>query len=79
MFEEFYKRHFAKRLLLNRSASSDAEQSMLLKLKDECGAAFTLKLETMLKVSRSIPYATRKCSRLCWRFHHRISLYPMTL
>ncbi|MCO5612177.1 hypothetical protein L7F22_066439 [Adiantum nelumboides] len=49
MFEEFYKRYFAKRLLLNRSASSDAEQSMLLKLKEECGAAFTQKLETMLK------------------------------
>ena len=49
MFEEFYKRHFAKRLLLNRSASSDAEQSMLLKLKDECGPAFTQRLETMLK------------------------------
>jgi cullin-4 len=51
MFEEFYKRLFAKRLLLNRSASSDAELSMLLKLKRECGAAFTDKLETMLKVS----------------------------
>lgn len=49
MFEEFYKRSFAKRLLLNRSASSDAEQSMLLKLKDECGPAFTQRLETMLK------------------------------
>lgn len=49
MFEEFYKRHFAKRLLLNRSASSDAEQSMLLKLKEECGAGFTQGLETMLK------------------------------
>lgn len=48
MFEEFYKRLFAKRLLLNRSASSDAEQSMLLKLKEECGPAFTQKLETML-------------------------------
>lgn len=49
MFEEFYKRHFAKRLLLNKSASSDAEQSMLLKLREECGPAFTQKLETMLK------------------------------
>lgn len=49
MFEEFYKRHFAKRLLLNRSASSDAEMSMLLKLKEECGPAFTQRLETMLK------------------------------
>ncbi len=49
MFEEFYKRHFAKRLLLNRSASSDAERSMLLKLKEECGPEFTAKLETMIK------------------------------
>ncbi|PWN51191.1 Cullin-domain-containing protein [Violaceomyces palustris] len=49
MFEEFYKRHFAKRLLLNKSASSDAERSMLLKLKEECGPGFTAKLETMLK------------------------------
>jgi len=49
MFEEFYKRHFAKRLLLNKSASSDAEQSMLLKLREECGFPFTQKLETMLK------------------------------
>lgn len=49
MFEEFYKRHFAKRLLLNKSASSDFEQMMLLRLKDECGPAFTQRLETMLK------------------------------
>lgn len=34
MFEAFYKRDLAKRLLLNKSASTDAERSMLLKLKD---------------------------------------------
>ncbi|KAE8233501.1 hypothetical protein CF326_g1457 [Tilletia indica] len=49
MFEEVYKRHFAKRLLLNQSASSDAEQSMLIRLKEECGPEFTQQLETMLK------------------------------
>lgn len=49
MFEEFYKRSFAKRLLLNRSASSDAERALLVKLKSECGPDFTAKLETMLK------------------------------
>ncbi|CAD6885239.1 unnamed protein product [Tilletia controversa] len=49
MFEEVYKRHFAKRLLLNQSASSDAEQSMLIRLKEECGPGFTQQLETMLK------------------------------
>lgn len=34
IFEAFYKRDLAKRLLLNKSASFDAERSMLLKLKD---------------------------------------------
>lgn len=34
IFEAFYKRDLAKRLLLNKSASVDAERSMLLKLKD---------------------------------------------
>lgn len=34
IFEAFYKRDLAKRLLLNKSASFDAERSMLNKLKD---------------------------------------------
>ena len=33
MFEAFYKKDLAKRLLLGKSASFDAEKSMLLKLK----------------------------------------------
>ncbi|GAA5868593.1 hypothetical protein JCM1840_005500 [Sporobolomyces johnsonii] len=49
IFEAFYKRDLAKRLLLNKSASFDAERSMLLKLKDECGPGFTQKLEVMFK------------------------------
>ena len=40
MFEAFYKRDFAKRLLLNKSASSDAEKSMLLRLRDGKFASF---------------------------------------
>lgn len=39
----------AKRLLVGKSASVDAEKSMLSKLKHECGAAFTSKLEGMFK------------------------------
>jgi len=49
VFEAFYKKDLAKRLLVNRSASVDAEKSMLSKLKQECGAAFTGKLEGMFK------------------------------
>ena len=33
VFEAFYKKDLAKRLLLGKSASVDAEKSMLLKLK----------------------------------------------
>lgn len=49
VFEAFYKKDLAKRLLLGKSASYDAEKSMLGKLKSECGAQFTTKLEGMFK------------------------------
>jgi cullin-4 len=49
IFEAFYKKDLAKRLLLNRSASTDAEKTMISKLKTECGSAFTNKLEGMFK------------------------------
>ncbi|KAL8648946.1 MAG: hypothetical protein Q9210_004692 [Variospora velana] len=49
VFEAFYKRDLARRLLLNRSASADAEKSMLTRLTSECGAGFTHNLEQMFK------------------------------
>jgi cullin-4 len=49
VFEAFYKKDLAKRLLVGKSASVDAERSFLSKLKQECGAAFTSKLEGMFK------------------------------
>ncbi|KAG9492255.1 hypothetical protein GDO78_000658 [Eleutherodactylus coqui] len=49
VFEAFYKKDLAKRLLVGKSASVDSEKSMLSKLKHECGAAFTSKLEGMFK------------------------------
>ncbi|SPO02943.1 related to cullin homolog 4A [Cephalotrichum gorgonifer] len=48
-FEAFYKRDLARRLLMDRSASQDAERTMLAKLKGECGANFTHNLEQMFK------------------------------
>ncbi|PHT55626.1 Cullin-4A [Capsicum baccatum] len=50
VFEAFYKKDLAKRLLLGKSASIDAEKSMISKLKTECGSQFTNKLEGMFKV-----------------------------
>ncbi len=47
VFERYYKTHLAKRLLLSRSVSDDAERGMLAKLKVECGYQFTQKLEGM--------------------------------
>ena len=49
VFEAFYKKDLAKRLLLGRSASNDAEKAMITKLKAECGSQFTNKLEGMFK------------------------------
>mgnify|MGYP001097380628 FL=1 len=49
VFERYYKQHLAKRLLLNKSASDDAEKNMISRLKTECGCQFTYKLEGMFK------------------------------
>jgi cullin-4 len=49
VFEAFYKKDLARRLLLARSASQDAERNMLAKLKIECGHSFTHNLEQMFK------------------------------
>ncbi|KAK0623122.1 Cullin family-domain-containing protein [Immersiella caudata] len=49
VFEAFYKKDLARRLLMGRSASQDAERNMLSKLKSECGSSFTHNLEQMFK------------------------------
>jgi len=49
LFSEIYRNHLSKRLLGNRSASDDAERSMIAKLKLRCGAQFTVKMEGMVK------------------------------
>jgi hypothetical protein len=49
VFEAFYKKDLARRLLMGRSASNDAERNMLTRLKNECGAGFTHNLESMFK------------------------------
>eukprot|EP00271_Cylindrocystis_brebissonii_P019086 TRINITY_DN5647_c0_g1_i1.p1 TRINITY_DN5647_c0_g1~~TRINITY_DN5647_c0_g1_i1.p1 ORF type:complete len:742 (+),score=137.63 TRINITY_DN5647_c0_g1_i1:468-2693(+) len=47
VFEKYYKQHLAKRLLFGRTVSDDAERSLIVKLKTECGYQFTSKLESM--------------------------------
>lgn len=55
VFEKYYKQHLAKRLLSGKTVSDDAERSLIVKLKTECGYQFTSKLEGMftdMKTSR---------------------------
>ena len=49
VFEAFYKKDLAKRLLFSKSASIDAERLVVGKLRSECGANFTTRLEGMFK------------------------------
>lgn len=48
LFAEIYRNQLAKRLLNQRSASDDAEKTMISKLKMQCGTHFTSKMEGML-------------------------------
>lgn len=48
MFQEFYRRQLSKRLLVAKS-NTDAERSLISKLKMRQGASFTSKLEGMIK------------------------------
>ncbi|GAU50481.1 hypothetical protein TSUD_409660 [Trifolium subterraneum] len=47
MFLKYYKKHLAKRLLLGKTASEDAERSLVVKLKRVCGNEFVV-LEKMI-------------------------------
>ncbi|KUJ18567.1 Cullin-domain-containing protein [Mollisia scopiformis] len=49
MFERYYKKHLARRLLHGKSESADVEKQMISRMKLEIGNSFTSKLEGMFK------------------------------
>eukprot|EP00980_Cylindrotheca_fusiformis_P028787 scaffold22642_cov134-Cylindrotheca_fusiformis.AAC.42 len=49
VFEAFYKKDLAKRLLWNRVVSMDVERNFVSLLKAECGAGYTAKMEGMFQ------------------------------
>ena len=49
IFETFYMRALSRRLLLQKSASFEAEKVMFSRLRSECSNEFTTKTENMLK------------------------------
>ncbi|KAJ3336687.1 hypothetical protein HDU91_001701, partial [Kappamyces sp. JEL0680] len=57
VFQKFYSKHLAKRLVNGASASDDAEASMIGKLKEACGYEYTSKLQRMftdMSISRDL-------------------------
>lgn len=83
VFERYYKGHLAKRLLLGRSVSDDAERGMLAKLKVESGVQFTQKMEGMfndMKISAEttkdyhdyLSKTTVRKSQSIWAISHYI-------
>ncbi|XP_062028837.1 cullin-1-like [Rosa rugosa] len=49
LFAEFYRIRLARRLLFDRSANKDLENSILTKMKQQYGEQFTSKMERMVK------------------------------
>jgi len=49
VFQKFYSKMLAKRLVQQQSASDDAESSMISKLKQACGFEYTSKLQRMFQ------------------------------
>ena len=47
VFQKFYSKMLAKRLVNFTSSSEDAESMMISKLKDACGYEYTSKLQRM--------------------------------
>jgi cullin 1 len=57
IFLEFYSKLFAYRLVKETSTSDDLEQSMIVKLKEECGFEYTSKFQKMfsdISVSKTL-------------------------
>lgn len=49
VFQKFYSKMLARRLINTSSASDDAEANMISKLKDACGFEYTNKLQRMFQ------------------------------
>ncbi|THD20564.1 Cullin-1 [Fasciola hepatica] len=49
VFQKFYSKTLARRLVNNQSSSEDAEASMISKLKEACGFEYTAKLQRMFQ------------------------------
>lgn len=63
MFQRYYQKHLARRLLHGKSESQEAEKQLILRMKQEIGSHFTSKFEGMFKdmdTSRDLSNGYRK-------------------
>ena len=63
VFQKFYSRMLAKRLVHSSSVSEDAETSMIAKLKEACGFEYTNKLQRMfndIQISKDLNSSYRE-------------------
>ncbi|KAJ4394353.1 hypothetical protein N0V93_003570 [Gnomoniopsis smithogilvyi] len=49
MFQRYYQKHLARRLLHGKSESQEAEKQLIMRMKQEIGSHFTQKFEGMFK------------------------------
>lgn len=49
VYQKFYQKNLARRLVGGQSASDDSEASMISKLKESCGFDYTAKLTRMFQ------------------------------
>ena len=73
VFQKFYSKMLAKRLVQHMSASDDAEASMISKLKQACGFEYTSKLQRMFQVY-FLMYAVCLCALINIRFQFVIGV-----
>ncbi|CAF2046221.1 unnamed protein product [Rotaria magnacalcarata] len=90
IFQKFYGRFLAMRLIKELSASSDDEESVITKLKEMCGYEYASKLERMFKDIRlgadlNQSYVTHcENEKFCTKFHFHVTVltsnwWPVTV
>ena len=65
VFEAFYKNDLARRLLMGRSASDDAEKSMLVRLKRGMGVVKSTPIQPVTNLSQNVDQVLPITSNLC--------------
>ncbi|XP_046677480.1 cullin-3-like [Homalodisca vitripennis] len=63
LFEQYYNKHLAKRLLLSKVINEENEKDVIVKFKAECGLQYTRKMEGMFRdmwMSTSVTNAFQK-------------------